>query len=251
MATRKKKILNMEKTYKINIIRYNPETGKFKTESYKVKTEEKTTVLEALHIINKVERAGISYRFSCGMGVCGSCGAVVNGKPVLLCQTFCRDLKQPIEIRPLKNFPIIKDLVVDMDSAFNKLRTAMPYTDFVMKNSSTKTIQTQKQRELIDQTSQCIKCMLCYSVCPAYGINDKFIGPASASTAYKYFKDNRDKLKEERINEITKENGIFSCTHVGECSKVCPTNVDPNKAMSKLKLIGTFNEVKSIIRKKK
>ncbi len=241
----------METQYKIKVIRYNPESEQFKTEDFTVKAGDDITVLEALHIINKVHRAGLSYRFSCGMGVCGSCGAMVNGKPVLLCQTFCRNLQQPIEVRPLKNFPIIKDLVVDTDSAFNKFRTAMPYTDIAIRKAPKHLVQTKKQREKIEQTSQCIKCMLCYSACPVFGLNNNFIGPAAASTAYRYFKDSRDTLKDKRAPKVTDKNGVWNCTHVGECSAVCPKNVDPNKAILKLKLMGTLNDAKKLVKKKK
>ncbi len=241
----------MEQKYKIRIVRYNPESEGFKTEDYTVEAEDDTTVLEALHIVNKKFRAGLSYRFSCGMGVCGSCGAMVNGKPVLLCQTFCRDLKQPIEVRPLRNFPIIKDLVIDTDSAFNKFRTAMPYTDIALRKAPKHLVQTEKQREKIEQTSQCIKCMLCYSACPVFGLNNNFIGPAAASTAFRYSKDSRDELKEKRLPAVTDGNGIWKCTHVGECSAVCPKNVDPNKAISKLKMMGALREAINLLKKKK
>lgn len=240
----------MKKKYKIRVIRYNPETEKFKNENFQITAGDDITVLEALHIINKKFRAGLSYRFSCGMGVCGSCAAIVNGKHVLLCQTFCKNLSQPIEIRPLRNFPIIKDLVVDIDSAFNKIRSAMPYTDIAVRHAPKNMIQTEKQRKKIEQASQCIKCMLCYSACPVYGLKNDFIGPAAAATAYKYNRDNRDTLFKKRLSGLTDNNGVWNCTHVGECSAVCPKNVDPNKAITKLKIMGALNGAKNILKKK-
>ena len=184
------------------------------------------------------------------MGMCGSCGAMVNGKPVLLCSIFCIDLKQPIEIRPMRNFPIIKDLVVDIDNAMNKIRSALPYTDFVTKKSKIPLTQSPKEREKLDQTSQCIKCMLCYSACPIYGIDNNFIGPAAASTAYRYNSDPRDTLKNKRLDVMTSKDGVWDCTFVGDCSIVCPKNVDPAKAIQKLKVMGVLHTVKSIFKKK-
>ncbi len=232
----------------IKITRYNPESEKFITDSYKIDTHPDMTVLEALHNINSEFNAGLSYRYACGMGICGSCGAMVNDKPVLLCKTFCRNLQQPIRVAPMKNFPIIKDLVVDINNAINKLRTVMPYTNFILNKKTVE--QSKKQRKKIDQTSQCIKCMLCYAACPIYGFNNEFIGPAAASTAYRYTLDNRVDNKENRLNNIIKKDGIWNCTHVGECSKVCPQNVDPNAAILKLKLRGAVQTAKTIIKKK-
>ncbi len=238
----------MTKKITIEITRYNPESEKFSTDSYKIDTHPDMTVLEALHNINSQFNAGLSYRYACGMGICGSCGAMVNDKPVLLCKTFCRNLQQPVRVAPMKNFPIIKDLVVDMENAMEKLRTVMPYTDFMLNKKNVR--QSKKQRKKIDQTSQCIKCMLCYAACPIYGFNNDFIGPAAASTAYRYTLDNRVDNKSARINEIIGKNGIWECTHVGECSEVCPKNVDPNSAILKLKLRGAVQTAKNIIRKK-
>lgn len=238
----------MTKKITIEITRYNPESQKFGTDSYKIDTHPDMTVLEALHNINSQFNAGLSYRYACGMGICGSCGAMVNDKPILLCKTFCRNLQQPIRVAPMKNFPIIKDLVVDIDNAMEKLRTVMPYTDFMLNKKNVR--QTKKQRKKIDQTSQCIKCMLCYAACPIYGFNNDFIGPAAASTAYRYTLDNRVDDKEKRLNNLIGKNGIWECTHVGECSVVCPKNVDPNGALVKLKLRGAIQTAKNIIRKK-
>jgi len=238
----------MDKTFTIKIVRYDPETKEFRTEEYKLPAHTDITILEALHIINQKHKAGLSYRYACGMGICGSCGAMVNGKPVLLCKTFCRNVQQPIEVRPMKNFPIIKDLVVDTDNAMEKVRAIMPYTDFVTPKSNIK--QSKKLRQKIEQTSQCIKCMLCYSACPIYGLNNDFIGPAAASTAYRYTIDNRDHISDDRINALINKNGIWNCTHVGECSEVCPKKVDPNKVLQKLKVRGALQTAKNIIRKK-
>lgn len=238
----------MKQIFTIKTVRYNPETENFKTEQYKVHLEKNSTVLEALHRINEQKQAGISYRYSCGMGLCGSCGAVVNGKPVLLCRTFCKNLKDPIEIRPLKNFPIIKDLIVDTDNVMEKLRYIFPYTDFASDNLPVKKLQSKKERKKLEQTSRCIKCMLCYSACPVFGFNNEFLGPANASTAYRYLIDSRDEIKGKRLDSLINKNGVWQCTNVGECSAVCPKNVDPMKAIQKLKMHGALKTVKNLIK---
>lgn len=209
------------------------------------------TVLEAINNINEKKKAGLSYRHSCRMGICGSCGAVVNGKPVLMCSTFCRDLDSTIQIEPLKNFRIIKDLVVDTDNAMNKVRDALPYTKLATRKAAKENIQPPENLEDIKQTSQCVKCMLCYSACPVYGLDDKFIGPAAAATGYRYNQDSRDTLKEERMNSLTSKNGVWNCSFIGECSVVCPKKVDPAIAIQKLKIMGVLHTAKKFLVPKK
>lgn len=246
----------MATTYKFRITRYEPELKAFLTEEYAIETDKKITVLEALHQINREHQISLSYRFSCEMGICGSCGATVNGKPVLTCHTFCHELKQPIEISPLKNFPIIKDLIVDISDPINKMRWALPYTKLQINQSSKKDqelLQSPKNRQTIDQTSQCIKCMLCYSACPIYHSNRNFVGPAVAALAHRYQQDSRADLKKERMDNMTSTDGAWNCTFVGECSNVCPKNVDPAKSLQKLKSAGMFHIInpKNIAKRRK
>lgn len=239
----------MATTYRFKITRYDPERSQFTTEDYSIQAPKKITVLAALHLINRQHQISLSYRFSCEMGICGSCGATVNGKPVLTCHTFCNQLAQPIEISPLRNFPVIKDLVVDISGPFNKMRWAMPYTNLTINKSPTlahELLQSPENRKKIDQTSQCIKCMLCYSACPVYNSKRDFVGPAVAALADRYNRDARATLKNERMDAITGNDGVWNCTFVGECSVVCPKNVDPAKALQKLKAAGMFHLLKKI-----
>lgn len=237
------------KNFVIKVIRFNPDEKKSYTEEHEVPYDSNLTVLNALHYINSEKRAGISHRFSCGMGICGSCGAIVNGKPTLMCSTFCKDLKQPIVIAPLNNFPILKDLVVDTDKAMSKFRDAMPYTNITAPKENAQKKLFPKDMEKFKQQNNCIKCMLCYSACPVYGQNNDFMGPAAIATADRYNKDKRDTLKNERLNTLTSKNGIYNCTAMGECSIVCPKNVDPTKSIQKMKVSGVTHALKSIIKK--
>lgn len=244
------------KSVTIQIKRYNPEEEKNSVDTFEVPMTHDLTVLDALNHIKNSEEGSLTYRWACRMGICGSCGAVVNGKPVLMCSTFCRDLKHPITVEPMRNFPVVKDLVVDIDNAMDKLRQALPYTT-MMKNKAKldhELIQSPKQREKIEQSSQCIKCMLCYSACPVYGMDqDHFVGPAAGALAKRYNDDNHDQIKEERMDSMTAKNGVWNCSFVGECSVVCPKKVDPALAIQKLKVMGVLHIIKSAltIRKKK
>ncbi len=240
---------------KLKIRRYNPETGQLIWEEASVPFHQDLTVMEALDYLNDHKQKQISFRHSCRMGICGSCGAIVNNEHVLMCQTFCRDLKQPIVIEPIKNFPVIKDLVVDIKNGMEKFRTALPYTKIQSNHTSEKSgykhlLQSPTQRKKIEQSSQCIKCMLCYSACPIFAFNQNFIGPAAAALADRYNKDNRDHLKESRFREITKDEGIYKCSFIGECSKVCPKSVDPSGTLQKLKIAGVFKSPRKSIPQK-
>lgn len=235
------------KHFIIRIQRYDPEKEKVYFEEHQIPFSKDFTVLDALNYIKDKTGAEIAYRWACRMGICGSCGAIINGKPLLMCSTFCRNLKQPIKIRPLANFPVVKDLVVDTDDAMDKFRTAMPYTQIQKKHITPKeeTLQTPRQKKKIAQASLCIKCMLCYSACPVYGIKKDFVGPAAGALAERYNKDSRDKVKDRRMDSMTGKNGVYDCSFIGECSTVCPKSVDPAAAMQKLKVAGIFHAAKS------
>jgi len=241
------------KHFTLKIQRYDPEKEKVFFEEHQIPFSKDFTVLDALNYVKDKTGATLAYRWACRMGICGSCGAIINGKPVLMCSTFCRDLKSPIKIQPLANFPVVKDLIVDTDSAMEKFRSAMPYTRIQKQHISPEeeTIQTPAQRKKIEQTSQCIKCMLCYSACPVYGLNNSFVGPAAGALAYRYNKDTRDRIKDKRMDEMTRSDGVYNCSFIGECSQACPKSVDPAAAMQKLKVAGIFHAVKSIIKKRR
>jgi fumarate reductase iron-sulfur subunit len=169
------------------------------------------------------------------MAICGSCGMMVNGKPKLGCKTFLRDYisEGKIRLEPLANFPIERDLVVDMSDFMQKLEKIKPY--IIPKEEKNlcdgEYIQTPKQLAQYKQFSQCINCGLCYAACPQYALKPEFLGPAAIALLYRYNEDSRDGAKEERMKLIHQEAGVWSCTFVGFCSEVCPKGVDPAAAI--------------------
>lgn len=251
----------MKKSFKFSIQRYRPPSeGALPQaptwEAFELDYEEHLTVLEALHRIKGMQDATLSYRWSCQMGICGSCGMVVNGKPVLACSTFCKDIMTSegvLNVQSMKHMPILKDLIVDIDDPMDKMRSVMPYLDRVPEGDLEKPgRQSKKQRERIDQTSQCVKCMLCYSACPVYGQEKSFVGPGAGALAYRYLADSRDSNAEDRLDQLVgKENGVWGCSFVGECSGVCPKRVDPAKALQRLKVMGALRMVKKAFSFKK
>lgn len=228
-----------EKTMKITVVRYRPEQDdKPWEQTFEVPYIKETSVLEALFYIKDHFEPSLSFRWSCRMAVCGSCGMMVNGVPHLACKTFLRDYegsKNGITIAPLDNFPVERDLVVDISDLIEKIERIKPYIIPSAKDKNmplTKAYrQTPQQMEAYRQFAQCINCGCCYAACPQYKINKDFIGPAALTLLYRYNIDNRDGGKAERMPFLNAEEGVWSCSFVGYCSEVCPKHVDPSSAI--------------------
>lgn len=233
----------------VEILRYNPEIDeKPYLRTYQVPYDNQTSLLDALGYIKDNLEPELSYRWSCRMAICGSCGMMVNNKPKLACKTFLRDYSGHMRIEALANFPIERDLVVDLSHFIESLESIKPY---IIGNkmpeldgnphpsaelAKSRTKQTPKQLEKYRQFSMCINCGLCYAACPQFGLNPEFIGPAALTMAHRYNLDNRDNGKSERMPFINSENGVWSCTFVGACSEVCPKHVNPAAAINQGKL---------------
>lgn len=230
------------KLINITLQRYLPGNHEPFPQTFELRFHDEMTLLDALNEIKDTQDGSLAYRWSCRMGICGSCGAMVNGKPVLMCQMYLKDIKAPVRVEPLRNFPIIKDLVVDIDDPFEKMRGVMPFMTRFKEKAIDEGEYEQSPGELekLKQTSQCIKCMLCYSACPVYGLNKNFVGPAATALAYRYQADSRDQEKGKRMDAVIGEKGVWECSFVGECSVVCPKRVDPALALQRLKLMGTL-----------
>lgn len=241
---------------KIDIQRYRPELDeKPFTQTFELPYKADMSVLEALQYIKDNLDSTISFRWSCRMAICGSCGLMVNGVPKLGCKAFLRDYyPKTLSLEPLANFPIERDLVVVMDDFIKKLEEIKPYIIPATNASNEKKclsdgvyIQTPEQMEKYKKYSMCINCGLCYSACPQYALDKKFLGPAALALLARYNRDSRDAGTAERMKIVNQEEGVWGCTFVGYCSVVCPKGVDPAGAIQLLKvesskdyLIGMF-----------
>ncbi len=238
-------------TATVRVIRYRPEKGPEPYfEEYKVPYTKDMVVLDALNYIKSHIDGSLTYRWSCRMGVCGSCGANIDGTPKLTCASFLHEFKgRTLTVEPLSFFPVIKDLVVNMDDFMKKLVEVKPWIirDEELPPEKGEYKQTQEQVDKYHQFSSCINCMLCYAACPIYGINEKFLGPAATALAYRYIEDSRDQGMKARFPIVHDMEGVWECTLVGECSVVCPKGVDPMLAIQKTKILGTTNAMKSLL----
>jgi len=239
----------MQSTLMLTVMRYRPEQEAEPTfQTFEVPYRKDWVVLDALNHIKDNLDGSLSYRWSCRMGVCGSCGMMVNGEPKLTCAAFLSEnLPGPIRVEPLRYFPIVRDLVVELSDFLRKLKKVKPWIirEEEKPLSEGEYSQTPEQMELYKQFSMCINCMLCYAACPVYGLEPSFIGPAAIALAQRYNKDNRDQGAEERLEICSEHDGIWQCTFVGECTKACPKGVDPAGAIQQYKLVGAMAWFKS------
>ena len=241
----------MAETVALEVARYHPEHDSAPTtQAFTVPLRKDWTVLDALNHIKDKQDGSLTYRWSCRMGVCGSCGMMVNGEAKLTCAAFLTDYAPgPMRVEPLAFFPIIRDLVVDLTDFLHKLRKVKPWLvrekDKPLSEGEYK--QTPAQLDHYKQFSMCINCLLCYAACPVIGLEPGFLGPAVIALARRYNLDNRDQGSGERMELCTEHDGIWQCTFVGECSKVCPKNVDPAGAIQQYKLDAALDSLRSLI----
>lgn len=235
----------------LEVFRYHPEVDLEPSfQSYEVPYNKDWVILDALNYIKDDLDGSLSFRWSCRMGVCGSCGMMINGSPVLTCATFLHQyLPGPIRIEPLNYFPVIKDLIIEMSDFMEKLKRVKPWIirEDEKDLSEGEYLQTPSQLADYKQYSMCINCMLCYAACPVYGLEPTFIGPAAIALGQRYNYDNRDQGAKEREEIISQDDGLWQCTLVGECTKVCPKNVDPAGAIQRYKVQSTNNWWKSML----
>jgi succinate dehydrogenase / fumarate reductase, iron-sulfur subunit len=223
------------------VLRYDPDKDqKPYSKEYTFILDRGMTVLDGLMRIKETQDSTLSYRKSCRMGICGSCGMYVNGKPVLACQTQISELDADvIEVKPLPNYPIIRDVVPDLAPLFEKHQSLKPHilrkeTD--EQNSPTaEYLQTPEELQRYLQFSYCIKCGCCISACPTSSTDPLYLGPQAMAQGYRYIVDTRDDGFDERAALIDSPHGVWRCHFPGACSEACPKGVDPAFAIQLLK----------------
>lgn len=238
-------------TIELVIDRFDPEGDEAPhPERHVVPYGEDMVVLDALSNLKRDVDGSLTYRASCRMGICGSCGMMVNGTPRLACGTYLREFyPAPVHVAPLANFPVIRDLVIDISDFLVKLSEVQPWLirDDPNESPASPFLQTPAEHELYKQYSMCINCMLCYSACPVYALEPDFHGPAALALGRRYNLDSRDQGKSQRLLEMASSSGIWDCTFIGECSAVCPKGVDPAKAIQQTKWETTVEGVAALV----
>lgn len=233
-----------ERLVELEVLRYNPEVDtEPHFQRYQVVCQEEWVVLDALNAIKERDDPTLSYRWSCHMAVCGSCGMMINGEPKLACHAFLRSYPGVIRVEPLANFPIERDLVTVADDFIEKLGRVKPFLipKELRRIDQGENKQTPAELLRYRQYSMCINCMLCYAACPEYALQPAFIGPAAIALAHRYNLDSRDGGRLERQQVLATDEGVWECSFVGACSEVCPKAVDPAGALQQVKVASALD----------
>jgi fumarate reductase iron-sulfur subunit len=224
----------------IECLRYHPQTDSAPYfQRWDVPFSDDMSLLQGLQAIKDELDGSLSFRWSCRMAICGSCGYMVNGVPQLGCHVFLRDLYPgPVRVEPLANFPVLRDLVVDQGDFLDKLESVKPWLIPAQPRplAAGPHRQTPQQMARYQDSAQCINCLLCYAACPQVGLNPGFVGPAALALVQRYNADSRDQGFAARRDILNAEQGVWACTLVGYCSEVCPKAVDPAHAINQNKV---------------
>lgn len=225
---------------RLSIYRFDPEKDASpRMQDYEIDLEKSGAimVLDALLAIKSEQDETLSFRRSCGEGVCGSDGMNINGKNGLACITPLRSLKAPIVLKPFPGMPVIRDLIVDMSQFFSQYAKARPFLINEQTPPGKERLQTVEQRDKLDGLYECILCGCCSSACPSYWWNpDKFLGPAALLQASRFILDSRDDKKRERLQQLSDAYSAFRCRSIMNCVEVCPKGLNPTQAIAEIRI---------------
>lgn len=186
----------------------------------------------------KIQDDSLTFRKSCREGVCGSDAMNINGRNGLACITPVAALKEPVELRPLPGFPVIRDLVVDMTQFFRHYESIRPYLINDDAAPEKERLQSPGDRSKLDGAYECILCACCTSQCPSSWWNpDRFVGPAGLLQAYRFIADSRDRATQSRLDDLNDPYRLFRCRTIMNCTEVCPKGLAPSRAIEKIRLL--------------
>src|SRR5580765_5733551 len=224
----------------LKIWRFDSSTGDRALKEYEFDAPEEATLLDCLDIIKDRYDGTLSYRKSCRMMICGSCGMRMDGAAVLACKTRMYDIAkaghEPV-ISPMGNLPVVKDLVVDMAPFWQKIRSVKPWLDPGYDEVLEKErVVSQQQMNVIHKEALCIMCGCCVSECNSMESDPDFLGPAALAKAQRFVGDQRedDVARRSRLKDLNGAHGIWDCTRCYFCNQRCPKGVDPRDAIAKL-----------------
>ena len=221
---------------KFRIYRYDPDQDSAPyLQDFELETRPGMMLRDALLEL-KTQDESLSFRHSCGEGVCGSDGINVNGHNVLGCTTPVTDFKEPITVRPLPGRPVIRDLVVDMSQFYGQYQAVKPYLIRKDPPPEQEILQSPEQRDELDGLYECIMCGCCSTACPSFWWNpEKFHGPQALLQAWRFLADSRDQATDERLAALDGPFKLFRCHTIMNCVEVCPKGLSPTRAIGRIK----------------
>ena len=194
------------------------------------------TVLDALFQIKHQLDGSLTFRASCRSAICGSCPMVINGRERLACQTLIADeidRSGRIEVKPLRQLRVVKDLVVEMEPFWSKVNAITPW--LTPKGELGEVVIPQNVHQAFYNVDACILCGACVSACSSLDVSPGFLGPAALAKAYRFVADPREGARRARLARLTREDGIWDCVRCNFCVEVCPKDVQPMEAIIRLR----------------
>jgi succinate dehydrogenase / fumarate reductase iron-sulfur subunit len=220
------------------VFRFDPEKDeKPYYQNFEVEADPMDRLLDCLNRIRWEQDPTLSFRMSCGHGVCGSDGMRINGVCGLACQKLVRNFKEEVLIEPLPVFRVIKDLVVDLGLFFEKYQSIKPYLITQTTPMDTERRQSPEEHLQYEEAIRCILCACCTASCP---VNQKketedYVGPAALVRAFRYLFDSRDEGARERIELLDRKEMVWGCQTLWKCTEVCPKEIPVTKQIGQIK----------------
>ena len=220
----------------LKIKRCNPEQAvRPQWREYAIEAEPTDRVLDALHAVKWQQDGSLAFRRSCAHGICGSDAMMINGRNRLACKVLIKELTQPIAVEPMRGFPVVKDLIVDMSGFFDKYRAVKPYLINDELSPQAERTQSPSQRERYDDTTKCILCGACTTSCPSFWADHAYVGPAAIVQAHRFLFDSRDQGASQRLPILNAPSGVWRCRTIFNCTDACPRGINVTKAIGEVK----------------
>jgi succinate dehydrogenase / fumarate reductase iron-sulfur subunit len=224
----------------LRIRRFDPETDREpRDRDYAVEVEPTDRILDALMRVKSQQDGSLSFRKSCAHGVCGSDAMIIGGKERLACKTLVRDVADAenavVTVEPLKHLPVQRDLMVDQARFFEKYRAVKPFLIAEENVGGKERAQTLEQREAFDDPTNCILCASCYSSCPIFDANERYVGPAAVVQAARFLFDSRDTGLPDRLGALDAPDGVWACENHFNCTRACPRGIKVTKNINATK----------------
>jgi succinate dehydrogenase / fumarate reductase iron-sulfur subunit len=219
------------------IFRFDPDLDSMsRFQNYTVTADPWERILDCLNRIKWEQDGTLSYRMSCGHGVCGSDAMKINGRCALACQKLVKDYEgTEVILEPLPTFKVLKDLIVDLDPFFEKVKAIRPYLICSDSAPEKERLQGHEDNLKLNEVIRCILCACCTAACPVARENEKFLGPASLVWAFRYLFDTRDDKTSERLEQLDSPDGAWGCVNHFECTRVCPKEIPVTKSINTIK----------------
>jgi len=239
----------MTDTLEVKVWRGDSTGGRLVT--YQVPQQPSQTILDVVTWIQREQDPGLSYRFSCRVGMCGSCAMMVNGIPRWTCRTHVQKVVQGnrLTIEPMRNMPVIKDLACNMDEFFSKWKLA----EGQFQGSKTRLDAVEQllpdspKRVAANAAIECINCGICYAACDVVNWNSEYLGPAALNRAWSLVNDERDCNQQTRLKAVASDAGCHNCHSHQNCATYCPNELNPTASIAGLKRLASMAFLKGKI----